>query len=288
MQQNHPSTTSTMAALWRALATLGLTHVRDFSDPFAAQLLPPWPARFVKGLELVLDRRAVMRQRLLRGRRVFFDFVALRSRGIDVAWDEACGGGARQLVILGAGLDARAFRLPGLSGVRVFEVDHPSTQAFKRERAQGLRSTARALAFVPVDFARDDLGAALRAAGLVDIEPSFWIWEGVTPYLTHRATAATLAAIACLSPAGSLLAMTYVEPIRRVDTAQRVRRLLLQQLREQHIGGIEREHAARMLEESGWRVREDLGVGDLAERFSDGSAPAVDFGHERLVVAEKV
>jgi methyltransferase (TIGR00027 family) len=277
-----------MAALWRALATLGVTHVRDFADPFAAQLLPPWPAGLVKGLELLLKRRPGIGQHLLRGRRVFFDFIALRSRGIDVAWDDVRSGGVRQLVILGAGLDARAWRLPGLSDVRVFEVDHPSTQAFKQERARGLRSPARALTYVPVDFARDDLGAALRAAGFVETQPSFWILEGVTPYLPHRSTAATLATIASLSPAGSLLAMTYVEPIRRVDAVQRARRWLFQRLGEQHIGVIEREDAARMLEESGWRLRQDLGVSDLADRFSDGSAPAVDFGHERLVVAEKV
>ncbi len=66
-----------MAALWRALATLGVTHVRDFADPFAAQLLPPWPARFVKGIELVLERRPGIRQRL-HGRQIFFDFMALR------------------------------------------------------------------------------------------------------------------------------------------------------------------------------------------------------------------
>jgi methyltransferase (TIGR00027 family) len=287
MREDRPSSTSTAAALWRAVATTGVTHVRDFADPFAALLLPPWPARFVTGLGIVLERRPELLRRLVDGRRIFSDFMALRTRGIDAAWDDARCGGASQLVILGAGLDARAFRLPGLSDVRVFEVDHPATQAFKRERARGLRSPARALTFVPVDFARDDLGTALRAAGLSDAERSFWIWEGVTNYLPHEATAATLATIASLSPAGSLLAMTYGEPIHQMGAVQRARRLLLQRLREPHIGLLEREHAARLLDESGWRLRQDLGLGDMAERFSDGPTPGV-MAHERLAVAEKV
>jgi methyltransferase (TIGR00027 family) len=125
-----------------------------------------------------------------------------------------------QLVILGAGFDARAYRLPGLEQVTVFEVDHPATQQAKRE------VLGRVLAgivegdplgwhvrFVPVDFERDDLGRALRAAGYRDGERSLFVWEGVTNYLTPAAVDQTLGAVRGLAAtaAGSLLVFTYVD-----------------------------------------------------------------------------
>ncbi len=81
--------------------------------------------------------------------------------------------------------------------------------------------------------------------------------------------------------------MTYGEPIHEPDAVQRARRWMLRRLREPHIGLLERDHAARLLEASGFRLRQDLGLDDLAQRFSDGTTPGV-MAHERLAVAEKV
>lgn len=117
-----------------------------------------------------------------------------------------------QLVILGAGLDARAHRMPELAGTTVFEVDHPSTQAYKRSRAVAFPIAARAVRYVPVDFERDDLGESLAASGHDVHAPTTWIWEGVTMYLTREAVRATLGMIAARSAEGSRLVLTYGTP----------------------------------------------------------------------------
>ncbi|GIM91786.1 class I SAM-dependent methyltransferase [Paractinoplanes toevensis] len=114
-----------------------------------------------------------------------------------------------QVVILGAGLDGRAWRLD-LPGTVVFEVDHPASQQEKRERAAVLEGEPPR--YVPVDFARDRLTDALKAAGHRDDEPTTWIWEGVVPYLTRPEVAATVAAVTARSAPGSRLIVNYQAP----------------------------------------------------------------------------
>jgi methyltransferase (TIGR00027 family) len=133
-----------------------------------------------------------------------------------IAIDDAVRVGAdRQLVILGAGLDDRAWRLPELDGVDVFEVDHPATQADKRERARSLAPVSRSLRYVPVDFGRDALGPALATAGHDESLSTTWVWEGVVPYLTPTEVETTVAALAARSAPGSLLVVNYQAPSRR-------------------------------------------------------------------------
>jgi methyltransferase (TIGR00027 family) len=119
---------------------------------------------------------------------------------------------ARQLVILGAGLDARAHRVDELRDTTVFEVDQPSTQSYKRPRAASLPKCAKEIRYVAVDFERDDLGERLAASGHDDAAPTIWIWEGVTMYLTRDAVAGTLATVRARSTIGSELVLTYVSP----------------------------------------------------------------------------
>jgi methyltransferase (TIGR00027 family) len=119
---------------------------------------------------------------------------------------------ARQLVILGAGLDARAHRLDELRETIVFEVDQPSTQTYKRPRAASLPTCAKEIRYVAVDFEKDDLGERLASAGHDAGAPTIWIWEGVTMYLTREAVAGTLATVRARSTIGSELALTYVSP----------------------------------------------------------------------------
>jgi methyltransferase (TIGR00027 family) len=110
-----------------------------------------------------------------------------------------------QLIILGAGLDGRAWRLA--TGT-VFEVDQPASQRDKRDRAAALPAD-RAPHYVPVDFTRDRLADVLAAAGHRADAPTTWIWEGVVPYLTRTAVAATVEAIAAGSASGSRLIVNY-------------------------------------------------------------------------------
>jgi methyltransferase (TIGR00027 family) len=92
-----------------------------------------------------------------------------------------------QLVIVGAGLDDRAWRMPELATVDLFEIDHPASQRDKRSRVADLRPLAKSVRFVPVDFTRDRLDTALASAGHRPEEVTTWIWEGVVPYLSRAA-----------------------------------------------------------------------------------------------------
>ena len=109
------------------------------------------------------------------------------------------------------GYDTRAWRLPALAGGRVFEVDHPATQAAKRAVVSRLGLAGARVTYVPVDFERDDLAARLAGAGFDRTAPAGFVWEGVTNYLTEEAIDATLAVITGLAQAGGLLVVTYVD-----------------------------------------------------------------------------
>ena len=255
MKRSQASQTSSMVAMFRAAADAGLSHVAGFKDPTARHFLDgPWLRR--------LER--TRRNRLLSEMMKYgADLLALRTLVIDEAVKAAVASGARQLVILGAGLDGRAFRMPELAGLRVFEVDHPATQALKRERAQTLTSMAAALTYVPVDFERDTLDAALQAAGHRPGEPTVWIWEGVVMYLTLEATRATLRIIGARSAKGSTLIVQYNTRERRAWLVAGI----LRWWGEPAIGLRTREEMASELATVGFAVREDTSAGDWGDKY---------------------
>ncbi len=116
-----------------------------------------------------------------------------------------------QVAILGAGFDTRAHRLPALADMPVFEVDHPATQAAKRSVIESLGLSSATLTYVAVDFERQSLEQELRAAGLATGEPTMFIWEGVTNYLSATAVDGTLLTIMRLAGPGSTLVFTYID-----------------------------------------------------------------------------
>jgi methyltransferase (TIGR00027 family) len=150
------------------------------------------------------------------GNRMAYELVRACAEGVvprTVAIDDAViDSAAPQLVILGAGLDGRAWRLSQLATVRVFEVDHPASQADKLERVGTLAPIAKSLRLVRVDFARGGLGAGLAAAGHDPAIRTTWIWEGVVPYLTREQVQATVGEVAQRSAAGSRLIVNYQAP----------------------------------------------------------------------------
>ncbi|MFI7387298.1 class I SAM-dependent methyltransferase [Streptomyces sp. NPDC049813] len=167
------------------------------------------------------------------------EVVAPRTVAIDEALRAHMTG---QLVILGAGLDTRAWRLPGLAGTDVWEVDHPASQQDKRARlaeasegdpgpgggadAPGPPPTARSVRFTPVDLAVDDLGTALSAAGHDPAAPTTWLWEGVVPYLTRDEVRATLSALAARTAPGSTLVVNYQTPSAKAAAGRLLTRVL--------------------------------------------------------------
>jgi methyltransferase (TIGR00027 family) len=138
-------------------------------------------------------------------------FLVARSRYAEDLLAQAVARGVTQYVLLGAGLDTFAHRSPH-PALRIFEVDHPATQQWKRELllAIGLPTPAN-LTCVPVDFERQSLPAQLRAAGFDTAIPAFFAWLGVVPYLTREAFRATLAFIAS-QPPNTGLVFDYAQP----------------------------------------------------------------------------
>lgn len=133
-----------------------------------------------------------------------------RTRFIDEAVEQALAQGIRQVVILGAGLDTRPYRLAGVDRVQVFEVDLASVQEAKKKRL--LKHFGRLPAhvtFVPIDFDKESLEAVFSGTGFDSSKPALFVWEGVTQYLLEQGVRRTLAFVGTSAP-GSILVFTYV------------------------------------------------------------------------------
>ena len=134
-----------------------------------------------------------------------------RTRFIDDALAAAMQDGVDQLVCLGAGFDTRAYRIPGVERTQVFELDLPEAQGLKQEYLRKRMGSLPAhVSFVPIDFDRQSISDELSAAGYHSGVPTFFIWEGVTQYISAEAVEATLAFASKAEP-GSRMVFTYVD-----------------------------------------------------------------------------
>ena len=151
------------------------------------------------------------------GRRGLRFFIAMRSRFAEDCAKAAIEAGARQILVLGAGLDTFAYRLEPREGLKVFELDHPATQRDKRARlaAAGIAEPAH-LAFVAHDFEHGDMTEALAAGGLDVGRRTFVVWLGVTPYLAEEAVYATLGALSRF-PGGAEVVFDYANPPHAIE-----------------------------------------------------------------------
>ncbi|BBX47843.1 class I SAM-dependent methyltransferase [Mycobacterium cookii] len=140
------------------------------------------------------------------------DYAAVRTKWFDEYFIAAGANGIDQVVILAAGLDARPWRLPWVSGSAVFEIDQPQVLAFKADTlaARGARSTARYQA-VPIDL-RADWPKALREAGFDPSTPTAWSAEGLLPYLSATGQDLLFERIVALSANGSRIAVEALGP----------------------------------------------------------------------------
>jgi methyltransferase (TIGR00027 family) len=142
----------------------------------------------------------------------FRAFMAARSRYAEDQLALTVKRGIEQYIILGAGLDTFACRNPH-AGLRVFEVDHPATQVWKREQLLAADiAIPSSLTFVPVNFEHQTLADGLRQSGFRSDQPAFFSWLGVTPYLTHAAFVTTLRFIASLPAASGVVFDFAVDP----------------------------------------------------------------------------
>ena len=280
MKADRPSRTANFVALGRALADAGLSHVPDFHDPTARVFLNDRGKRSLAKVEGVAQQgKGSVR---LESARVMADLIALRTATIDGAVRDALAAGARQLVILGAGYDGRAWRIAELAGVKVFEVDHPATQADKRARATELPPPKGILSFVSIDFEHESLDTVLGPAGHDASLPTCWIWEGVVMYLTREAMLSTLAGIAGRSARGSTLIVNYHTAHRRW-----LARLIFRLIGEPQISAWTPEEMAADLRSVGFIVREDTGMADWNRRWAVGGAKVERAIYMRVAVARK-
>jgi methyltransferase (TIGR00027 family) len=280
MNPERASRTALMVAYMRAVADVGASHVRDFRDPTARVFLNErWLQRLRKIEAEVRDSRDSM---TLGFARVSADMMALRTSTIDAAVRSAVARGTIQIVVLGAGLDGRAWRMPELKGARVFEVDHPATRAYKRRHVTALPPSIADVTFVPIDFEHQSLDAALARAGHDATRPTCWIWEGVVMYLTPDVVRSTLASISKRSAAGSTLIVNYHTTMRGGFV-----RLLLRALGEPVRSKWSPEEMAEALRVAGFSVVEDSGVPDWAKRFATGKVDMRAGRVMRIVVAQR-
>lgn len=206
-----PSLSALYVAFARGVATHDVVLSRACRDPAAGRLLP----RPLRAVIRSAERSPVTARALRYGSLGMFDHHAMRTGVIDHMLDAAVGGGARQIVLLGAGLDTRGHRMPGLADLVVFEVDRAATQAFKRLRVRALEPHAREIRYVSCDFQRSTFEDALCTAGFDPTIRSCFIWEGVTMYLTEAAFEHSLAALSKLCAPGSTLILTYVTRVEQ-------------------------------------------------------------------------
>jgi len=211
LEEGRPSRTAESTALQRAAHQL-LESPRVFDDPLALRI---FGARGVAWLGHNLHRYRTASSRAMRA------FLVMRSRLAEDELARAVRSGTRQYVVLGAGLDTFAYRNPHRR-LRVYEVDHPSTQDWKRkrlaERGIGLPAS---LTFAPVDFERQSLGNGLQQAGFRSRAATFVSWLGVAIYLTRPAVTETLRFVATQCAPGSGIVFDFAPPPETLGEAER-------------------------------------------------------------------
>jgi methyltransferase (TIGR00027 family) len=278
-QTTAPDSTAVRVALWRAL------HVEV--DP------PPHVLEDGIGLRLAAPEDGWRRRPDMdpQGTRLFRASIVARARFIEDLVVEQAGRGVGQYVILGAGLDSFAQRRPEIaSGLRIFEVDQPGPQAWKRQRLIELGfGIPEGLRLVPVDFeAGGSWWERLAAAGFDTARPAVVASTGVSLYLTKDAVAATLRQVATLAP-GSSLAMTFILPIELAEPEERPGYEAAERGARASgtpfIGFFTPAEMMALAREAGFRKVRHVSATTLAERYFAGRTDGLRPGSEALLVA---
>jgi methyltransferase (TIGR00027 family) len=209
MRAGQPSRTARQNALFRALEARRPESDRVANDFLAVRFLTP-EFRILAGLARVAAARRLIETVIDRRWPCVRGGVVARTRLIDETVAAELPG-VRQILILGAGFDTRAYRLRPMRQACVFEVDHPATQAAKRRILHGTGQLPASVRFVPVVFGAGDPARELAASGFGPGTPTLVLWEGVTNYLGPDAVDATFRFLASVLAPGSPVLFTYVD-----------------------------------------------------------------------------
>ena len=280
MHEGKPSATALFVAIYRAAHQL-IDRPLVFEDPIAMQILDH-------------DSRAALEKNphhfdqdpsapFLRA------ILSVRNRIAEEVLARAVADGLSQYVVLGAGLDTFAYRNP-YNHLRVFEVDHPATQEWKRGLLEqnGIAEPAN-VTYVPVDFTRDDLAETLRSAGVVGAQLS---WLGVTPYVSKDIARETFAAAASLAGKGAGIVLDYVLPPETqppfIQAFLAVRRAQMKEIGEPWDSFFMPEEMAALLRGAGFGEIDDLGMLELNQRYFAGRTDGLQVGSVgRVVCAQR-
>jgi methyltransferase (TIGR00027 family) len=284
------SRTAQHVTLVRALESTARARPALFQDQFASALLP-WSLRLVVQLSRVQVLRNLLERYVdarLPGVRAW---VALRTRYIDERVHEALAAGIRQVVLMGAGYDCRAYRMQVLKDVAVFEVDRRDTQIDKRRRlTQAAVRVPQGLRYVVADFQTDQLATLLQSAGFDRSASSLFICEGVFVYL-DAATVERMLQFVGSCAQNSRLVFTYGSraAVRDEVTADGVKlRSFVRRIGEPWQFGIDRSELGAYLARFNLALEQDVDVAACQRLYLPEQAPtasAAVFSFSRLAVA---
>jgi methyltransferase (TIGR00027 family) len=266
------SMTSLETLRWRAIESLRPEDERVCYDNMAIGFMDrPWPSllrnRFIQKLLI----RQSNKDHIGMG-----GFIVARTRYIDEFLKAKIAEGIKQLVILGAGYDSRAYRF-GLSdaGGKVFEVDHPGTQLLKMTKVRAaLGSMPKHVVYVHVDFASEKLDINLPKNGYDSRLKTLFIWEGVTMYLTAQSVDRTLAFIAGYSGEDSLVVFDYLYGSAIDGTSQlkeaEMMRSHCARLGEPLLFGLKEDAIEKFLSSRGFTLLENAAALSLKDAYFKG------------------
>lgn len=270
MKEGKSSLTAEMITFIRAIESMKPEDDRIFYDPLAEDLLDfrikPffWSDTFARMFSFFITRGP--------GSHMYYS-LSSRTRYIDDCLEQCLEDGAGQLVILGAGFDARPYRFNQLEeGIKVFEVDFPATQQAKIKRVKkSLGTIPPNITFVPIDFLQDDLRQTLIKSGYDPNVKTLFIWEGVTMYLTPDAVDETLGFVAGNSPAGSSIVFTFTQITKRfgifMRIAMKMTHISFMFNKEPVLFAINEGTLDEFMESRGFDLQEELSGSALAEKY---------------------
>jgi methyltransferase (TIGR00027 family) len=198
--------------------------------------------------------------------------ILCRACYIDDVLTRSLAEGLDQVVILGAGFDTRPYRIPGMDQVQVFEVDLPGSVNLKQARLEKvLGAVPGHVTFVGMDFDQQNLADMLGAAGFQEGKRTFFIWEGVTQYITAEAVKDTLEFVSSVSGVGSAIVFTYV-PRGIIDGSDRPEWMgpflsFAEKIGSAMIFGIDQAELEGYLSDRGLRLVEDVGAAEYQELY---------------------
>ncbi|MBI3943775.1 MAG: class I SAM-dependent methyltransferase [Chloroflexi bacterium] len=266
MNEKQSSRTAEGMALLRAIEASRPEGKRICYDPIARSLVPSFSYAMSK---LVID--SGLYDRMAPGATAF---ITVRERYIDDFLKACLGEELEQVVILGAGFDTRAYRIPGIEQTRVFEIDHPATQEVKLKKLKKVIDPLPGyITFVPVDFNTQTLGDRLQNSGYNEQGKTLFIWQGVTVYLTAEGVDSTLAFITNHSGPGSVVIFDYFYNETLRDTSRPEVKMMWRAARvtgEGYLFGIDEGQIEPFLTQRGFRAIRNATTEDLKRLYFTG------------------